>query len=237
MINIAICDDEQNWLDELEKRITLIDREIVISKHNNPFSLMTYIADCAKGTVDAIYMDVHLKNQSGIRVAESILSDFPNIKIVFVSKNTDCMTEIFRINPVYFLLKPYNSDDIRYSIYKITNMINEERMDTITLGSASGKGGRGVIKTSDIYYVESQLRIVHIHTFDAYSAYYARLDEIESMLKENFVRVHQSFIVNMDKIKIIKNKQIELYNGVKIPISKSKYKEKVELINNYLRLE
>lgn len=57
MINIAICDDEQIWMDELERQIVeVMGEEVVISMHTNPFSLMTYIVDTVKGKCDVIYI-------------------------------------------------------------------------------------------------------------------------------------------------------------------------------------
>lgn len=178
-----------------------------------------------------------MKENNGIKIAESIIADYPNIKIVFISEDINCVTDIFRITPVYFLLKPYDRRHVRDSLYKITNMINDEQTETIMFGSVTGKDGQTVIKTRNIYYIESEIRVVHIHMFDEFRTYYAKLGEIEPKLKSNFIRCHQSYIVNMDRIKCVRKNMIVMYNGAEIPISRKKYKETIQIINSYLRIE
>lgn len=236
MIHIAICDNEEKTLNELENRIKEILRDNVsISKHSNPFSLVTYIEDVVNGRIDALYIDVSLDNQNGIRVAESIVGEYPEIKVVFMSDDINNAVDIFRINPVYFLTKPYNVSYIRDSLYKIMNMVNEEKTDSITLGNVNGRNGCANIRTCNIYYIESNKRMVNVHFFDTFGEFYAKLDDVEKMLKANFIRVHQSFIINLDKVKEVRKDKIYMYNGQIIPISRSKLKKVAEKINNYFK--
>ncbi|MEG1104015.1 MAG: LytTR family DNA-binding domain-containing protein, partial [Oscillospiraceae bacterium] len=52
-----------------------------------------------------------------------------------------------------------------------------------------------------------------------------RLDAIEENVPNNFIRIHQSFIVNMDKIFLFNKSSVTLSNKAEIPISKAKYKQ------------
>ncbi|MDD6233792.1 MAG: LytTR family DNA-binding domain-containing protein [Lachnospiraceae bacterium] len=235
MVRIAICDDEEKSLNELQNRITeILPNKVIVSVHNNPFSLVTYICDEMKGRVDAVYIDINLKGYSGIRVAQSILKEYPDIKFIFVSDDIGSARDIFRVNPIYFLTKPYDNDYLRDSLYKLVSMIDEEEVDLLTLGCADSKKGLTTIMTRNIYYIESQKRVVNVHYFDSYGTYYSKLDDIEGKLRSNFVRTHQSYIVNIDKVKKITKDGVLLFGGKTIPISRSRYKAVSEIINRHL---
>ncbi|MGN0369702.1 MAG: LytR/AlgR family response regulator transcription factor [Butyrivibrio sp.] len=235
MIHIAICDDDERILENLKIEIlNILDNQAIVSLHDNPFSLITYIMDEAKGTVDAVFMDICLKSQNGIYVAESILEECPNIKMIFMTSYIDRVRDIFRINPVYFLIKPFEENYLKDALYKVIKMIDEEDADIIRIGT--GHKGVTTLKTRNIYYIESDKRQIIFHLQDTERACYMKLDILENQLKSNFLRVHQSYIVNMDKIKEVNKNNILLYNDTVIPISRSKYKEVTELINKYMNI-
>ena len=63
-----------------------------------------------------------------------------------------------------------------------------------------------------------------------------KLDEVEKKLKKNFLRTHQSFIVNLDKVKKLVNDGLLLYGGTIVPISRSRYKDVVGTVSRYLNI-
>ena len=150
--------------------------------------------------VDAVYINVDMGKQNGIRIAKNVLEEFSNIKIIFTSSNLNDAVDIFTIDPMYFLVKPYSEDYVRDSIYKLMNVIQEEQTELVSFKSAENKGKMISIKARDIYYIESELRVIHIYTVDTKYTTYMTLDDMQNKLKSNFLRCHRSFIVNKDKI-------------------------------------
>ena len=238
MLHISLCDKNTEDMSQLEYTIKeILNGKVIISKHNNPFSLMTYVIDDAKGNVDALYINVDMgKKQNGIEIAKHVLEEVPNIKVIFTSSLLKDAVDIFTIDPVYFLVKPYSSDYVRDSIYKLMNIIQEEQTDLITIKSAENKGRLVTIKTKDIYYIESELRVAHIYTIDNLYTTYMTLDEIQNKLKNNFLRCHRSFIVNSDKIKKFIKQGFILFNDKFVPISRSKSKEINNNVRNYIQM-
>jgi DNA-binding LytR/AlgR family response regulator len=90
------------------------------------------------------------------------------------------------------------------------------------------------LKTSDIYYVEALKDYVVIHTTDSRFTIHSTMKDIESKLGlSDFVRVHRSFIVRMDKIDSIEYPNLTLEKDKKvIPIGGS-YREE---LTNRIRL-
>lgn len=61
-----------------------------------------------------------------------------------------------------------------------------------------------------------------------------KISDMEQMLpKENFIRCHRSYLVNIKYIKVVNKDAITLENGIKIPISRGKYEEVNEAFINY----
>lgn len=227
-MRIAICDDETQFVENIKEKINLLySKEVQIVTFNNPFALVTYVEDEAKGDVDIIIMDIHLGNQNGIQVAESMASTYPEIEYIFVSKDIYAVQDIFKVMPLYFLYKPIKDEYIKDALIKAFRIIDEKKSKNLRIKHT-------VIKLSDIYYIESDKRIINVYTRSAIYSDYKKLDEIENNLYSNFLRVHQSFIVNMDKIQSIKGGLITLYNNVTIPISRSRAKEIRATIEEYL---
>ena len=75
----------------------------------------------------------------------------------------------------------------------------------------------------DIYYFESNRRVLVIHTRKGEVTFYGKLDDIQKNLADkDFIRTHQSFLVNALKIKTVKKDSVELSDGEVLPVSKSR---------------
>ena len=159
-----------------------------------------------------------------------------NIPILFLSDDIERAKDIFRINPIYFLTRPYEEDYVKDSLYKIIQIVDEDSAELLTIGNPESKKGDSVVLLKDIYYIESQKRVINIHYYDGFSTYYYKLDEVEKKLKKNFLRTHQSFIVNLDKVKKLVNDGLLLYGGTIVPISRSRYKDVVGTVSRYLNI-
>ena len=76
---------------------------------------------------------------------------------------------------------------------------------------------------NDILYFESNKRVLIVHTKGEDYSFYGKLDDIEDSLKnDNFIRIHQSFLVNAFKINSVSKTEVTLKNGDILPVSKSK---------------
>jgi DNA-binding LytR/AlgR family response regulator len=62
-----------------------------------------------------------------------------------------------------------------------------------------------------------------------------KLDEIEEQLEEGFIRCHQSYLVNADRVKCVTAKEVILHNDKAIPISRNRGKETKTALYSYIR--
>jgi DNA-binding LytR/AlgR family response regulator len=90
------------------------------------------------------------------------------------------------------------------------------------------------IRYKGIVYVESQGRIVTFHHENGETEeIISKLNHVEDKFPNNFIRCHQSFLVNMDKIQSVKNNKIVLFSGEDVPVPSDKYKSVKNRIMRY----
>lgn len=91
-----------------------------------------------------------------------------------------------------------------------------------------------VLEVKDVIYVESEGHYLHIYMVEGKIIIRSKVKEFLDGIEEIFLHSHQSFAVNMAYIKKFGSNEIELKDGRKIPISRSKFKESKEKLIKYL---
>jgi len=76
---------------------------------------------------------------------------------------------------------------------------------------------------SEILYFEKELRIISVHTRSKIYRYYGTFKDLPECLDRRFYRCHNSFFVNLEKIKVLRRYELELENGETIRISQRCY--------------
>ncbi len=192
---------------------------------------------------DIVLMDIMLKGQlTGIEAAEEIKLRI-DVPVIYLTAYADegTLSRAKVTEPYGYIIKPFKEIDIHTSIemaiYKhqkesevrkerdlLYSLVeNKESKDFIFVKSNS----RLVkLKTSDIYFVEALKDYVVINALNSRYTIHSTMKDIEKKLpSDDFIRVHRSFIVRLDKIAAIEQPNLILENDKKvIPIGGS-YKD------------
>lgn len=179
--------------------------------------------------IDLIFLDIHLPKLKGLEFLES-LKNPP--RVIVTSAYKEYALQGFELNVIDYLLKP-----IRFNRFlKAVNKLNTNG-ETITLSPTSVHNERSYfffnvgkkkvkVYPDEILFVESLREYVRITTKEKNILTKFQMNQIEEMLpKENFIRIHRSFIVAKDKISAFTATDVEINNKA-IPIGRS-YKELV----------
>jgi DNA-binding LytR/AlgR family response regulator len=192
---------------------------------------------------DIVLMDIMLKGEmNGIQAADEIRSKI-NIPVIYLTAYADegTLSRAKVTEPYGYIIKPFKEIDIHTSIemaiykHKKEREIRKER--DLLYSLVENKDNRDFIfvksnsrliklKTEDIYFVEALKDYVVINALNSRYTIHSTMKDIESKLpSEDFVRVHRSFIVRLDKIAAIEQPNLILENDKKvIPIGGS-YKD------------
>jgi len=200
-----------------------------------------------------ILMDIMLKGEmNGIEAADEIRKHL-SIPVVFLTAYADesTLSKAKITEPYGYILKPFKEIDlhttIEMAIYKHgreQEVVKErdllfslvENKDTAQKGYIFVKSNSKLVKlnSEDIYYIEALKDYVVIHTSDARYTIHSTMKDIDAKMgNKDFVRVHRSFIVRLDKISTIEYPNLTLEDIDKlIPIGGS-YRDD---LNNTIKL-
>lgn len=220
MLNISICDDDVLFLNILEKKINSFFKDVQeIGFQLNRFDSLELLLQSNIPQTDIIFLDVHFRNHNGIETASILRKISDTFILVFIS------------NFIEYAPAGYNVNAFRYVLKEQINFLFNDIMNDIIkkLGYFRSKvtfkfiGGEKTIYTDNIIYIESHLHEVHFHfsgnvnkTFYLYDT----LNSIQNKLpSQEFIRIHQSFLVNIQYLLDAKNYCALLTGNIELPIS------------------
>jgi DNA-binding LytR/AlgR family response regulator len=182
-----------------------------------------------KEKIDLLFLDIHLPKLKGMEFLESLRNP---PRVIIISAYKDYALQAFELNVVDYLLKP-----IRFSRFlKAVNKLEQQPENKPLSTPAETRErtyfffsvGKKKVKVflDEILYIESLREYVRITMRDKNILTKFQLSAIEELLsRNNFIRVHRSFIVAKDKISAFTATDVEI-NNKQIPIGRS-YKELV----------
>ena len=226
MLNIAICDDEKYIRDFLKKSVldclAKADIEGNISVFDDGQPLVDLYRE-DKAHFDLILLDITMKKCDGMTTAKLIRSVDSKVMIVFVTSSAEYVFSGYEVRAFRYILKP----ELLHGFPGVFRECLEELTKSNEVRFTFQKASETVsIPLREIYYFESDKRIITVKTANEEFSFYEKLDKIEEQLqKQDFVRCHQSFLVNAKKISSVRVSDLTLTNGEVIPISKRRAKE------------
>lgn len=227
VVNCIIVDDERVAREVLESHLEKIDSINIVASCKNAIEAFKAINT---NQIDLIFLDINMPEISGLSFAKSMTK---KIKIIFTTAYREYAVDGFDLQAVDYLLKPISFERLLQSINKylnenttveiVTKEIQTEKNDSIFV-----RADRKMIKIifSEIRYIESLSDYIKIYLPDKTVVTRETLSNIEAKLPKNdFIRVHRSFIASFSNIDSFTSETIEI-GDKEIPISRS-YKEEV----------
>ena len=198
---------------------------------DNPLVAMDFIE---KEVVDLLFLDIQMPDITGLEFAR-VISNGP--KIVFTTAYEKHALEGFKLDAVDYLLKPFGYEEFLTASQKVRRIFELENRDKETKIDANQdflflKSEYKIrrINFNDILYIEGLKDYVKVFLQNETKPILSlsSMKAIESKLPPHqFMRVHRSFIVNLEKIHTIERFRI-VFNDQRIPVSdafKDKFQE------------
>jgi DNA-binding LytR/AlgR family response regulator len=204
---------------------------------DNPLDAIDFLSS---QSVDLIFVDIQMPDLTGIEFARS-LENAP--KIIFTTAYEKYALDGFKLNAIDYLLKPFSYEEFLKAAQKARKQLELES-SALPLIEANNqflflKSEYKIrrINFDDILYVEGLKDYIKVFTAgdDKPVLSLNSMKSLEEKLPEDqFMRVHRSFIVNLNKISIIERSRI-IFGKTYIPVS-DQYKDKFQeyLDKNFL---
>ena len=173
-------------------------------------------------TVDAIFCDINMPDLNGMDFVKSLA--VPPL-IVFTTAYSEYAIEGFRVNAVDYLLKPFGLQDFQRAANRLNSRLKTESQEDDQLFL---KTDYRIVKVSipDIRYIEGMSEYLKVWVEGEAKPVVTLLSmkKIEERLPDNFMRIHRSYIVNLNKIQEVNKNRVIMDADVSLPIG-DMYKE------------
>lgn len=227
MFRIAICDDESLFAEELKELLSgyMMEKGLVfeIDIYGSGEALIELGIEVIKYT--AVFIDINMEKIDGIKAAEKIREVSREVFIVFVTAFVNYSLEGYRLDVVRYLLK--GNVDFPSMVNECVDALVDKLSYSVTKREFDFKEGKREISLERLLYVESNLHKLEFHVMeDDLKIYtmYETLNALESKLvAKDFVRIHQSYLVNIKYIKNVVRYKVVLTNGIELVIPKARY--------------
>lgn len=229
-IKIAICDDELEIRNSIERNVRLLYENADIMQFENGEALVEY-----EGSLDILFLDIQMEGMSGMDAARELRRRGSNVTLIFVTAIEEYVFEAFDVGAFHYIVKPFDKakffEVLRKAVAERESINAKEAKDepsiAIKIGSTTKK-----IYLYEIQYLEVFNRKVIIHKQNENVEFYGKLIELEERLSEDFVRCHRAYIVNLRYVLKYTANSITLENGIEVLLSKQKY---ADFVRKYLK--
>ncbi len=185
-------------------------------------------------TVDAIFCDINMPDLNGMDFVKSLTA--PPL-IVFTTAYAEYAVEGFKVAAVDYLLKPFGLQDFQRAANRLKERLESNTpstSDTVVSGSAADnntlflKTEYRIVKVSisDIRYVEAMSEYLKVHLKSQPKPIVTLLSmkKMEERLPANFMRIHRSYIINLDAIQEVNKNRVIMDAETYLPVGDN-YKE------------
>lgn len=175
--------------------------------------------------VDVVFLDIEMPQLNGMEFAKIIPQ---STRIIFTTAYDQYAIQGFKVNALDYLLKPIDYNEFLGAVNKAhicfdvlhNNRVNQESTNDYIIVKSEYRLVQ--IPTADILFIEGLKDYVKIYTIDEQKSIMTLMNmkTLEQSLPSSFMRVHRSFIVNTNQIKIIERNRI-VFGNKYIPVSDS----------------
>ena len=221
MIKCLAIDDEPLALLQLRTMIEKSPFLHLVAACQDAFEAMKVLDE---EEVDAIFVDINMPDLNGLDFVRS-LTDPP--LIVFTTAYSLYALEGFKVNAIDYLLKPFGMHEFQKSAAKVKHQYELEKA-ALKEQSLAGdtlfvKADYRTVRVSlkQIVYVESKSEYLKLHLDNGEKLMFLMsMKKLADILPaDSFLRIHRSYIVNMNKVQEISKMRIKLSDDTLLPIS------------------
>ena len=202
-IRAIVVDDEPLARDELRFMLGQCeDIEVVCEARNAPEAQSL----CNQENPDVAFLDLRMPGPDGVALAETLMSNHPDLRVVIVSAHDEGALRAFEARVADYLLKPVRLDRLRQAVERVRGQhggapSSHERLDRIAVRR---KDAYVVLELDQVIYFEVKDELVWAVTEEDRFAIDKTLATLEEQLDaEAFFRSHRGFIVRYDRIRAI----------------------------------
>ncbi len=247
MLKVVIVDDETRAIESLSWELGHFKNDVeIVGKFSSPEEGIEFVKN---NKIDCLFLDIEMPTMHGFQ----FLEQFPNrdFEVVITTAYNEYGIKALKNNAIDYLMKPIDSDDLEKTINKLkeikkhhTSELNVEEIESILQQfNERLKRKKIIINTDGKFMFLSSNEIIYVESDGNYSSIYLnngkkivitkKIKEVyETLPKDDFFRIHNSFVVNLDYVKEFYKSDgyVVLEGNHKIPVSRQRKSDFLNLI-------
>ncbi len=222
IIKCIIIDDEPLAIKVIESHLASFKNIELLGAFNNPLEALEIIE---QGQLDAMFLDINMSEMNGLDFIKNSRHDY---QIIITTAYREYAVESFELDVLDYLVKPIPFNRFLKTINKLSQVINQNQSKKDGYDGNKEpfiflKVDKKLVKIllKDILYIESLKDYIKVITQQGSYLVHKSLTGItEELPNSNFIRVHRSYTIAIDKIQAVEGNQVEI-NSKKIPIGRN----------------
>jgi len=232
VLQCIVADDEPIARQIMEGYIKEMPRLELVASCKDAFEILQVLEN---KSVDILFLDINMPKLSGLSLLKT-MQHRPHV--IITTAYSEYAIEGFELAVVDYLLKPFSLERFIQAVLKVRHKQVPEETDSVDLKEAGQhalfvKSDKKLVRIelADVSYIEACGNYIKIHTDkmiltpETLSDFFARLPE------QDFLRVHKSYVINFNKLKLIEGNQVQLVDNSKLPVGKLFKKFLLDKIN------
>ena len=206
-MKVLIVDDEAPARGELRFILETLSPTLSLDEARNGGEALTLIE---QSPPDVLFLDINMPALNGLSMA-SLLQNLPEPPlIVFATAYHDHAVKAFELEAFDYIVKPFDEKRLAKTLERIEKHLAKRQVKKLTpqpttiakLWLEQDNENRILVDYGDIYWCEASDKKVYAHIRSGNFAVRYTLKELEALLRGyNFVRVHKSYLVNLNHVK------------------------------------
>jgi len=215
MMNCVAIDDEPLALEVLKKYISKIPELNLVSIFFDPLEAMDFLQ---KNPVPLIFLDIQMPEMNGFELLEN-LTQKP--MVIFTTAYKEYAVDAFELDAIDYLLKPFNFIRFEKAIVKAISHEKIKEKEEVPSKHLHIHADYKMMKVpfAEIIFIEALDDYVKINTTtQSYLTLLSMKKILEKLPSNEFIRVHRSYIVSLEKILFFQYRKIGLINNLELPV-------------------
>lgn len=236
-IRIAIIDDDENSREQI-KTIT----EKTLSEQNQNCFVKTYanaidlLMDLENGVYyGAFLVDVEMPKMTGLELARKIQKYYADATIIFVTDYVQYSPGAFEVNAFRYIMKRDLHEKLPMALKKMIPRLENKATGCYIIRHYLDAE---VLLYREIFYIKKEGKnVVFCHTHGESSERKSLIKIAEELPQGQFVEVSRGYLVNASYVMALKNKELIMRNGDRIPVARKNIEDILERIAAYWNSE
>lgn len=217
MIKCIVIEDEKLASDFITNHVEMISDLELLGVFENALAALPIIFS---GQVDIVYCDIHLPDVDGV----SLLKSMNNPPLfIFITRDPKHAVESFELGVVDYIIKPFDTYRFVKSVNRARAFLKSDIVPTNDRNFLVIKDRHAnvIVPYDEVFFIKSDKDFVHISTTEKLYTVWKKISDMEVALcnARQFLRIHKSYIVNIDFAKTIEGNHIKMKGSIdNIPI-------------------